>query len=76
LRRPSRNSKDPEANDLTLAYVDVAKNRNGETGEVRMTFKREFTRFLDREPESAGVEEFQSSEIAPEEESYSQDEFV
>ena len=40
LRRPSRNSNDPEANDPTLAYVDIAKNRNGETGEVKMSFIR------------------------------------
>jgi replicative DNA helicase len=32
LRRPSRNSNDPESNDQTLAIIDVAKNRNGETG--------------------------------------------
>jgi replicative DNA helicase len=65
LRRPSRNSKDPEAQDLTLAYVDVAKNRNGETGEVKMSFLREFTRFVDREPEHTGTESFESSELPP-----------
>jgi len=48
LRRPSRNSNDPEAGDLTLAIIDVAKNRNGETGEVRVDFVREYTRFFDR----------------------------
>ena len=51
LRRPSRSAKSKDADDLTLAIVDVAKNRNGETGEVRMSFIREFTRFEDREPE-------------------------
>ena len=66
LRRPSRNSNDPEAQDATLAYVDIAKNRNGETGEVKMSFIREHTRFLDREPESKSIENFQSSEPPPE----------
>ena len=66
LRRPSRNSSDPEKDDKTLAYVDIAKNRNGETGEVKMSFIREFTRFLDREPERKEVENFQTSEPPPE----------
>ena len=66
LRRPSRNSNDPESQDQTLAYVDIAKNRNGETGEVKMSFIREWTRFLDREPEHTGSENFHSSEPMPE----------
>ena len=66
LRRPSRNSNDPESQDLTLAYVDIAMNRNGETGEVKMNFIREWTRFLDREPEHTNTENFQSSEPVPE----------
>ena len=65
LRRPSRNSNDPESQDLTLAYVDIAKNRNGETGEVKMNFIREWTRFLDREPDRPGVENMQTSEPEP-----------
>ena len=65
LRRPSRTATSKDANDLTLAIVDIAKNRNGETGEVKMSFIREFTRFLDREPESKGVENAQSSEGEP-----------
>ena len=48
LRRPSRNSQDPESNDEQLAIIDVAKNRNGEIGEVRVNFVREYTRFEDR----------------------------
>ncbi len=66
LRRPSRSATDKERDDLTLAYVDIAKNRNGETGEVAMNFIREWTRFLDREPERNGVENYQSSERPPE----------
>ena len=54
-----------ESNDETLAIIDVAKNRNGETGEVRVNFIREFTRFRDREPESKDIENFQSSEPEP-----------
>ena len=73
LRRPSRNSNDPESQDLTLAYVDIAKNRNGETGEVKMNFIREWTRFLDREPEHTNTENFQSSEQAPEQAEFAPD---
>ena len=73
LRRPSRNSSDPESQDLTLAYVDIAKNRNGETGEVKMNFIREWTRFLAREPEHTGAENFQSSEQAPEQAEFAPD---
>ena len=73
LRRPSRNSNDPEAQDETLAYVDIAKNRNGETGEVKMSFIREHTRFLDREPESKSVENFHSSEPPLEQGEFAED---
>ena len=73
LRRPSRNSNDPESQDLTLAYVDIAKNRNGETGEVKMNFIREYTRFLDREPDSGDKTNFQSSEPVPEQGEFAPD---
>lgn len=73
LRRPSKNSNDPEAQDKTLAYVDIAKNRNGETGEVKMSFIREFVRFVDREPEHTGTDNFQSSEQPPEQGEFVQD---
>ena len=66
LRRPSRTASDKESDDKTLAIIDVAKNRNGETGEVRVNFFAEFTRFGDREPESKNVTNFTSSEEAPE----------
>jgi replicative DNA helicase len=48
LRRPCRNPGDPEFEDKTLAYVDVAKHRNGPTGEVRLNFEDSLTRFGDR----------------------------
>ena len=73
LRRPSRNPRDPESQDQTLAYVEIAKNRNGETGEVKMNFIREWTRFLDREPEHTGSENFQSSEPEPEQGEFAPD---
>ena len=73
LRRPSRNPKDPESQDPTLAYVDIAKNRNGETGEVRMNFIREYTRFVDREPEHTSTENFHTSEPPPEQGEFAPD---
>ena len=39
---------DPEYDDRTLAIVDVAKHRNGPTGEVRLNFEDSLTRFGDR----------------------------
>ncbi len=48
LRRPCRNAGDPEYDDKTLAIVDVAKHRNGPTGEVRLNFNDSLTRFGDR----------------------------
>ena len=50
LRRPSRTPKADHSEDARLAIVDIAKNRNGETGEVDMSFIRELTRFVDRDP--------------------------
>jgi len=74
LRRPSRNSNDPEAGDEQLAIIDVAKNRNGEIGEVRANFIREYTRFEDRPlPLGQEPEGFQSSEAAPTQPEYVQD---
>ncbi len=56
LRRPSfmanADASDPNASadimDKSLAIVDVAKNRNGATKEVRLNFAAECTRFTDR----------------------------
>jgi replicative DNA helicase len=73
LRRPSRSDKDPESGDETLAIIDVAKNRNGETGEVRVNFHREFTRFSDREIPRTGVENATTSEPPPEGPEYVED---
>ncbi len=49
LRRPCKYPDDEESADSLLAVVDVAKQRNGPTGEVRLNFEEEFTRFRDRE---------------------------
>ena len=61
LRRPSmvRATRD-DPNTQNLAIVDVAKHRNGEVGDVKMEFLRDFTRFGDYDPrqdsENGGVE--------------------
>lgn len=74
LRRPSRNSQDPESGDEQLAIIDVAKNRNGETGEVRVNFVREYTRFEDRAlPAGEPPPGFETSEPPPQREEYTQD---
>lgn len=49
LRRPCTYPGDSEYEDKTLAIVDVAKHRNGPTGEVRLNFNGELTRFSDRD---------------------------
>ena len=48
LRRPCKAPGDPEFEDKRLAIVDVAKHRNGPTGEVRLDFDDSLTRFGDR----------------------------
>jgi len=48
LRRPKLYPEDDEHEDVTLAIVDIAKHRNGPTGEARLNFEEEFTRFHDR----------------------------
>jgi replicative DNA helicase len=48
LRRPCKYESDEEHGDDTLAIVDIAKNRNGPTGEVRLNFEDEYMRFTDR----------------------------
>jgi replicative DNA helicase len=56
LRRPCKYPDDEEAADERLAVVDVAKQRNGPTGEVRLNFEDEYTRFFDREHGVDGAE--------------------
>ena len=62
-----------------LAIVDVAKHRNGEVGDVKMNFFRDFVRFGDRsqKDETAEAEDVQRQmdESAPPPE-YSQAEII
>jgi replicative DNA helicase len=48
LRRPCKYPDDPDFNDTTLSVLEVVKNRNGPTGDVRLNFEAEYTRFRDR----------------------------
>ncbi len=48
LRRPCKYPGDEECGDELLAIVDVAKQRNGPTGEIRLNFDGGLTRFFDR----------------------------
>ena len=48
LRRPCKNPKDPLHEDERLAIVDVAKHRNGPTGEAMLDFEDKYTKFTDR----------------------------
>lgn len=61
LRRPCKYPSDPEFNDKTLAIVDFAKHRNGPTGEIRLNFKDEITRFENRAQTDAAAGNFQPS---------------
>ena len=49
LYRPSYYQQGDERNVDNLALVDVAKFRHGSTGQVRMSFQHEYTRFEDRQ---------------------------
>ena len=50
LRRPHLYKNDPQHDDQRLAIVDVAKHRNGPTGEVELNFEGSYTRFENRLP--------------------------
>jgi replicative DNA helicase len=56
LRRPCKYPGDEEHDDLKLAIVDVAKHRNGPTGEVRLEFIDEYTSFEDRTGQHADAD--------------------
>ena len=57
LRRPCKYPDDEDYEDDTLAIVEVAKQRNGPTGLVRLNFEEDFTRFRDRAHGTDGVDE-------------------
>ena len=48
LRRPNRYGDEDNAEDPRLAILDIAKHRNGPTGEISLTFINEITRFENR----------------------------
>ena len=62
LRRPCKLAKDEEREDETLAVVEVAKNRNGPTGEARFNFEDGCTRYDDRVHGVDGWREQEESE--------------
>lgn len=64
LRRPCKYPGDPEYDDRNLAIVDVAKHRNGPTGEVRLNFDDRLTRFSDRTETAGGHED--EAQLEPE----------
>ena len=65
LRRPCKASGDPEFDDKRLAIVDIAKHRNGPTGEVRLDFDDSLTRFGDRTDQPSDSDDL-SPEAMPE----------
>jgi replicative DNA helicase len=54
LYRPSYYKHGDDRDSDNLAVVDVAKFRHGETGDVKMSFIKEYTRFEDREQREDG----------------------
>ena len=48
LRRPCKYPADKDSGDERLAILDIAKHRNGPTGEVKLDFEDRFTRFSNR----------------------------
>ncbi len=68
LRRPSKYPGDKEFDDQSLAIVDVAKHRNGPTGEVRLNFEEKFTRFSDRADGATSFADVVPEDMTPEDE--------
>ncbi len=66
LRRPCRLRGSQSSDDRTLAIVDVAKQRNGRTGEVNMSFDEDHTLFGDRARDAGEESLSPSSGGAPE----------
>lgn len=67
LRRPCKYAADQESEDKTLAVVDVAKQRNGPTGEVRLIFEEDYVRFKDRAHGVDSIDEVDRFHADPEE---------
>ena len=62
MHRPCNYPAHPKYEDETLAIVDIAKQRNGPTGEAKLNFRKEFTRFDDRIKDKEGEAGAQSTE--------------
>jgi len=60
LRRPCKYPDDERSGDKTLSVLDIAKHRNGPTGEIDLHFEEEYTRFEDRA--RAGVDDLSGYE--------------
>lgn len=63
MRRPCMYPDDTRSSDTSLAVIDIAKHRNGPTGEVEMNFDAETMRFSDRAHGVDGEEEATSREL-------------
>ena len=70
LRRPCKLARDEENDDETLAVVEVAKHRNGPTGDIRLNFEDQYTRFEDRvrgvdgnDPMAGGVPAYEAAGV-------------
>ncbi len=60
LRRPSRYSADPKHEDKRLSIVDIAKHRNGPTGEVELDFEESYTKFGNRSHHHDSAADYQT----------------
>ena len=69
LRRPFMYPDDPDHEDETMAIINVAKHRNGPTGEVVLNFEQDFMRFSDRNRGHAG-------QVPPEADGFAEEEDV
>lgn len=65
LRRPCIYPDDPHSDDRKLAVIDVAKNRNGPTGEVHLDFDEEWMLFSNRmdDPDTVEVTCFDEEQL-------------
>ncbi len=57
LRRPCKYPQDEHFEDKTLSILDIAKHRNGPTGEVQLHFEEDYTRFEDRSQHGVDADE-------------------
>ena len=65
LRRPCKYPDDESFEDKSLAIVEVVKQRNGPTGEARLNFEEDFTRFRDRAHGVDGIDDMAQFDEEP-----------